>query len=201
MGFLTLGLLKDRKFLVLLVVLIIFYSLILPRSVVERINMTFLDEAKVSQEQEQKSAVDVGGVELDTVGRKELWEKAKWYFEKEPLLGIGFDTFRHLEGRITHSMFIKILAEQGLVGITIFILFIITLLWQAYKLFKRSKNKLGKGIGLGFFISTIVHLTGSITGDQSLYYNLMAIFWLFMGIMASFNIKHVTNDVRAGFNK
>ena len=200
-GFLTLGLLKDRKFLVLLVVLIIFYSLILPRSVVERINMTVLDEAKISREQEERSGVDVGGVEIDTVGRKELWGKAKLYFENEPLLGIGFDTFRHLEGRITHSMFLKILAEQGLVGMTVFVSFITTLLWQAHRLFRRSTNNLGKGIGLGFFTCTIVHLVGSVSGDQSLYYNLMAIYWLFMGIMASFTINHVTKDVRAGFNK
>ena len=50
--------------------------------------------------------------------------------------------------------------------------------------------ELGQGIGLGFFVCVIVHLAGSISGDQSLYYNLMAIFWLFMGIVASLNISN-----------
>lgn len=190
-GFLTLGLLKDRRFLVLVVVLVFLYSFILPNSVVERINNTFLEDEQITQEKMETSAVGVGGVTLDTVGRKELWEKAQRYFEQEPVLGIGFDTFRHLEGWITHNMFLKILAEQGLVGMTIFISFIITLLWQAYRLFRRSTNNLGKGIGLGFFTCTIVHLVGSISGDQSLYYNLMAIYWLFIGIVANFNIQYV----------
>jgi O-antigen ligase len=192
-GFLTLGVLKDRKFLGLVVVLVFFYSFILPTSVVERINMTFLEETQVSAEKEQTSAVEIGGVELDTVGRKELWEKAIKYFNGQPLLGIGFDTFRHLEGKITHNMFLKILAEQGLVGMTIFVFFTSTLLWQGYRLFKRSTNNLGKGIGLGFFTCTIVHLVGSVSGDQSLYYNLMAIYWLFAGIVASFNILFTSN--------
>jgi O-antigen ligase len=91
---------------------------------------------------------------------------------------------------ITHSMYLKILAEQGLVGMTIFLIFIITILLQSYKLFRQSRSKLGQGIGLGFFVCVIVHLAGSISGDQSLYYNLMAIFWLFMGIVASLNISN-----------
>jgi hypothetical protein len=198
-GFLTLGLLKDRRFLVLVVVLVFSYSFILPNSVVERIDNVFLEEEQITREKMETSAVDVGGVTLDTVGRKELWEKAQRYFEQEPVLGIGFDTFRHLEGMITHNMFLKILAEQGLVGMTIFVFFMITLLWQAYRLFRRSTNNLGKGIGLGFFTCTIIHLVGSISGDQSLYYNLMAIYWLFMGIVANFNIQYVQRyrDIKA----
>lgn len=193
-GFLILGLVKDRKFLGLLVVLILFYSFILPNSVVERINMTFLDETTVSGEKEPSSVMEVGGVELDTVGRKELWDKAQLYFKEEPLLGIGFDTFRHKEGMITHSMFMKILAEQGLIGIIIFIIFTGMVLQQSYKLFRYSKSKIGQGIGFGFLLCEIVHLAGSMTGDQSLYYNLMAIYWLFLGIVASFNKEFVMNS-------
>jgi len=195
-GFFTLGVLKDRKFLILLIVIILFYSLILPKSVVERINMTFLGESEITEEKREKDVIEVGGVELDTVKRKELWDKAQWYFKQEPLFGIGFDTFRHKEGMITHSMFLKILAEQGLVGMVIFLAFTGAVLQQSYKLFKHSKSKLGEGIGLGFLTCEIVHLSGSLTGDQSLYYNLMAIYWLFLGIVASFNIHFVMKTKR-----
>jgi O-antigen ligase len=160
------------------------YRIILPNSVVERIDMTFLNKGELSESMEQSSAVDVGGVSLDTVGRKELWDKAKEYFREHPLVGIGFDTFRHREGMITHSMYMKILSEQGLVGAIIFLSFIWVLLSRSFRLFKQSPTKLGQGIGLGFFLCVVVHLFGSMSGDQSLYYNLMAIFWLFMGIMA-----------------
>jgi O-antigen ligase len=186
-GILVLGIIKDRKLLLLLIALLIFYRFVLPHSVVERIDMTFLDKGSISQEVQESSAIDVGGTTLEVTGRKQLWEKAMNYFEEEPLLGIGFETFLLQEGAITHSLFLRILAEQGLVGMTIFIIFIFSLLQQSYKLFKRSKTKLGQGIGLGFFVCVIIHLVGSVSGDQSLYYNLMAIFWLFMGIVASLN--------------
>lgn len=194
---LTLGILKDRRILLAVVVIVLFYRFLLPVSVVERIDMTFLEKESVSEQAEQSSAMDIGGVEVDTVGRKELWEKAKMYFAEQPLFGIGFDTFRHKEGMITHSLYMKILAEQGLFGLAIFILFIGALLRKSYVLFKKSGSSLGRGIGLGFFLCVVTHLAGSISGDQSLYYNLMAIFWLFMGIVASFSVKFVTAEESA----
>jgi len=184
-GFLTLGVIKDRKLVLLLITLLIFYRFILPNSVVERIDMTFLEKGNISEEVQESSAIDVGGTTLEVTGRKQLWEKAMRYFEQEPLLGIGFETFVLQEGWITHSLFLRILAEQGLVGMAIFVAFIYTILRQSYKLFRRSSTKLGQGIGLGFFTCVVVHLVGSVSGDESLYYNLMAIFWLFMGIVAS----------------
>ncbi len=192
-GLFALGLLKDRRIIILLAVLVLAYSYVLPKSVVERIDMTFLDQSSISEVKSQSSAIDVGGVTLDSVGRKELWEKAQGYFKQSPIIGIGFDSFCHREGMITHNMYLKILAEQGLVGMMIFIFFTVTLLKQSYKLFTLSAVKLGKGVGLGFFTCIIVYLVGSLTGDQSLYYNLMAIFWLFAGIVASLNLQFIEN--------
>ncbi len=188
-GFLALGILKDKRILILLLVLILSYSLILPKSVVQRIDMTFLDQSKTVEVVREKSAIDVGGVELDTVGRKQLWEKAWTHFNAEPLLGIGFDSFRNVEGMITHSMFFRILAEQGILGMIIFIIFIGAGLWQAYKLYKGSKNELFRGIGFGFLLCQVVHLVGSFSGDQSLYFNFMVIFWLFLGMVTNLNIQ------------
>jgi len=188
-GIFILGLLKDRKLFILLVALLIFYKFILPSSVVERIDGTFLDKEEISEEQERESVFDIGDVQVEVTGRKHLWEKAMRYFEQEPFLGIGFDSFRQSQGAITHGIFHRILAEEGLVGMTIFSMFIITVLWQSFRLFRHSKSKLGQGIGLGFFTCVLIHLVGSITGDTFVYYNMMAIYWLFLGVVASFNAR------------
>jgi O-antigen ligase len=194
-GFLVLGILKDRRLLIVLFALAVFYRILLPNAVVERIDMTFLEDEQITTARPyETTAMEVGSVTLDTVGRKELWEKAENYFKENPLLGIGFNSFRHKEGIITHSLYWKILAEQGLLGMMIFIIFSVTILRQAHKLFRHSTCKLGQGIGLGVFVCTITTLVGGISGDQSLYYNVMAIYWLFVGIVASFNIRFVTND-------
>jgi O-antigen ligase len=194
-GILILGILKDKKLLLLLIVLLLFYRFVLPNSVIERIDMTFLNKQEISEEQQQGSAFDFGDVTIEVTGRKQLWEKAMYYFSEQPLLGIGFDSFRQKEGWITHSMFLRILAEEGLVGMTIFVIFTLMLLWKSHQLFRHSTSKLGQGIGLGFFICVLVHLVGSGSGETHLYYNMMAIYWLFMGIVASFNIQYV-NDYK-----
>lgn len=193
-GFLTLGLIKDRRILIGLIALILFYRLILPNSVVERIDMTFLEKSEVSEAMIETSGVDVGDTVINVTGRKNLWNKAMEYFNEHPFVGIGFDTFRHNYGYITHSLFYKILAEQGLLGVLIHLIFYSVLFQQAYRLFRNAHTNLGKGIGLGFLTSIIVHLAGSISGDQTLYYNLMAIFWLFMGIVARFNAGLVESE-------
>jgi hypothetical protein len=190
-GFVALGLLKDRRLLIIPVILVLFYSHIFPNSVVERIDMTFLETNEVSEQEFERSGVDLGGTTISVTGRKLCWNAAMEYFNEHPFLGIGFDTFRHSFGWITHSLYYKILAEQGLLGALIHLIFYIVLLQQSYKLFRNSQTNLGKGIGLGFLSSIIVHLTGSISGDQTLYYNLMATFWFFMGIVARFNAELV----------
>ena len=209
-GLLIIGILKDKKFIALLIVLVLLYGFILPRAVVERIDNTFLEEGNISEEEARSSAFEVGDVTIEVTGRKVLWEKAINYFETEPILGIGFDSFREIEGWITHSLFMRILAEQGLVGMTVFVIFTITILIQAYRLFRNSPSKLGQGIGLGFFTCIIVHLVGSTVGDQTLYYNMMAIYWFFIGIVARLNSnlikgrgrdnsdreKHYTSDTK-----
>lgn len=188
-GILVLGLLKDRKLLVLLAVLLLAYRFVLPLSVVERIDMTFLGKEEVSEERVETSVFDLGEVSIEVPGRKILWEKAIAYFNTQPIFGIGFESFLYLEGWITHGMFFTILAEQGSVGMTIFVLFITMILWQSLRLFRHSTTKLGQGIGLGFFTCSVAFLIGSVTGDTFIYYNMMAIYWVFLGVVASFNAR------------
>jgi len=186
-GILFFGILRDRRLLVVLIAVIALYRALLPVSVVDRIDQTFLDnEQIIDADLAEGNALDVGGVTLDTVGRKELWDKAKAYFSSNPLLGIGFDTFRFREGMITHSLYLRILSEDGVLGFFIFVVFTATLLKKSYQLFKHSESDFFRGIGLGLFVSEIVNLTGGAAGDISIYYHLMAIRWLFIGVVASY---------------
>jgi O-antigen ligase len=144
----------------------------------------------------ESSALEIGDTSIDTVNRVALWRKAIGYFEDEPFLGIGFRAFAMREGNITHSLFHQVLAEQGLVGFFIFLVFTFTCLHQSYRLLRRFQSRFARGLGLGFFVCTIVHLVGSIGGDMSLYYNLMCVYWLFLGVVARFNLECV-NDVNS----
>lgn len=192
-GMLLIGLLKNRKLLIVLCFFLIFYRILLPNSVVERIDSTFLDKTTATEETLERRALDIGGTTIDTVNRVGLWKKALAHFEEHPFFGIGFRAFAKREGKITHSLFMQILSEQGLFGLSIFVLFVTVCLRQGYTLFRRSPNKFRRGIGLGFFTSSILLLVGSVGGDISLYYNLMCVYWLFLGIVARFNGEYLQN--------
>jgi O-antigen ligase len=153
--------------------------------------MTFVESVEEQDESEASGTMEVGGVTVDTVGRRQLWERAISYFKESPVLGIGLDTFRHKEGMITHSLYMKMLAEQGIVGFCIYLFFISVVLRQSMNLYRHGRSELGRGIGLGVFLCSIVHLVGSVTGDQSMYYNLMAIFWVFVGILGAYQAGSV----------
>jgi O-Antigen ligase len=184
----VLGFLKDRRFLVALIVIVVMYRLILPTSVIERIDMSYVKSEEVSEEKSRLSGFEVGDVTVLT-GRQHLWERALEYFSEQPILGIGFDTFRFKEGMITHSTYMKILAEQGLVGVMIFVIFMGTVIKQTYRLFRVSKSRLRRGVGLGFLLCITANLVGGSQGDQTLYYNIMAFFWLFLGIVARLSVE------------
>jgi len=167
----------------------------MPNSVIERIDSTFLDKTTATEETLERRALDIGDTTIDTVNRVALWKKALSHFEEHPFFGIGFRAFAKREGKITHSLFMQVLAEQGLFGLGIFVFFVTVCLRQGYTLFRRSPNKFDRGIGLGFFTCSILLLVGSLGGDISLYYNLMCVYWLFIGIVARYNSKHQNNGL------
>jgi O-antigen ligase len=96
---------------------------------------------------------------------------------------------------ITHSLYMRVLAEQGIIGVIVLFGFSLCLIMECWRLYRSSENPLGRGVGLGFFLCMNVHLVGSVTGDQSLYYNFMAIYWLFMGVVGNLNSRN--REIRA----
>lgn len=56
-----------------------------------------------------------------TNGRSILWIKTIEMFWKYPIFGCGIDTISLLIGEYTHNMYIQLLAETGIIGITLFI--------------------------------------------------------------------------------
>lgn len=93
-----------------------------------------------------------------TEGRLASWEVAASLFKDYPLLGVGADNFKqHFqyralelglifrgEGRSTHSLYLEFLAEQGLIGLGIFIGFLgiaATNIIRAVKLSRMAGNE------------------------------------------------------------
>jgi O-antigen ligase len=170
------GLLRRNILIIsLIIVLFVSWHTWLPTSVVERINMTTNESG-----------------ELDTSNEKrvQVWKSSTELFNSNRLTGIGFNTFPYLGLPLgdVHNLYLKILVEQGIVGFVIFLMIILTALFYGWKLYRRARDDLFKGLGFGFFLCTISLLISNFFGDRWTYLPLGAYYWAFMALVVRANI-------------
>jgi len=169
-GILFLGLIKSRLLLILLVVFFVSWHTILPHGVVERVEMT-----------------DSGGkLDGSSFDRIELWLQAAKEIKVNPITGVGVGGthalgFKTSDGKSrndVHNGYIEVLLEQGLLGVSI----LIGMLYYAFKtgwvLFRKSKDDLFKGLGLGLMGMVVVTMVVNMFGDRWTYFSTMGYFWI-----------------------
>lgn len=135
--------------LIPLIVILVIWKSVLPTSVIERIEGTFVDQGNLEQVA-GADVVSVGGTELTTTGRKQLWDQAMEYFKKNPITGIGFRTFANLTGMDTHNVYIKFMAEQGIIGLIINLWLYYLALRSGWRLYRMANEQLLKAFGFAF---------------------------------------------------
>ena len=163
----VLGLLKDRKLLLILGVFLVTWQTIVPTPVRERVNMT-----KDSNGQLEASAQE----------RVDLWTQAQQSIISNPIFGTGFATFQygqHVgELKDTHNWYVKILVETGIIGFIMYFILLQQLLAMSYRLFKRATDPLYRGLGLGLFVATCSSLAANCFGDRWTYIEITALLWV-----------------------
>jgi len=175
-GLALIGILRKNIILIIiLVTLIISYNTILPKSVVERVQMT---------------RNEYGELENSAQMRVDVWKQSMDLFSSTPIIGIGFNIFPYLGFELgdTHNLYIKILLEQGICGLILFLLIILFALFTSWNLYRKAKDNFLKGLGFGFFFCIISLLISNYFGDRWTYLPLGAYFWAFMGLVVRANI-------------
>lgn len=169
-GVLILGLLKDRKLLLILGVVLLTWQTIVPTAVRERITMT-------------KDAN--GQLEASAQERVLLWQDAQDSFFRSPIVGTGFATFQfgdHVdELKDTHNWFVKVIVETGVLGLLIVLLLLQQAFATSYRLFKQSTDPLYRGLGLGLFLALCTSMVANCFGDRWTYLEITGQLWLLVG--------------------
>ncbi len=164
---LVLGLLKDRKLLLVLGAFLLTWQTVVPTPVRERVNMT-----------ENSS----GQLEASAQSRVDLWENAEKSIISSPLVGTGFATFQlgeHVDNlKDTHNWYVKIMVETGIIGLIIAFFLLQQMLAVAYRLFKRATDPLYRGLGLGLFLATCSCIVANFFGDRWTYLEITALLWV-----------------------
>ncbi len=167
-GVLFLGLLKNRKLLLILAVFLLTWQSLVPGAVRERVFMT----------------QDSNG-ELDSSAgtRLILWENAVEIVKANPGIGTGFDTYKfmHLVGGFedTHNYYVKVMLEMGIVGLIVFLGIISRMFTAGYSLFRTAlAEDFLRGMGLGLAGMVVTTMVANAFGDRWTYIEETGFLWV-----------------------
>jgi O-antigen ligase len=164
---LVLGILKDRKLLLILGVFLLTWQVVVPAPVRERVTMT-----------ENSN----GQLEASAQERVDLWQNAEQSFLHSPIVGTGFATFQlgeHVDNlKDTHNWYIKVMVETGIIGLVLAIYLLQQLLATSYRLFRRATDPLYQGLGLGLLLATCACIVANLFGDRWTYLEITGLLWV-----------------------
>lgn len=160
------------KLLPLFLVLAIALPAILPASVVERYQSTSVEEGKRDESTEMRLV---------------YWGIAWDSFVAHPATGTGFNTFAsavnpyHMD---THNLYLRTLAEGGVVGALVLLALLLALFFLCIKRLRRSPpGSWQYGIALGMLGAWTALVVGNIFGDRFTYYPMIGCFWVYVGLL------------------
>jgi putative inorganic carbon (HCO3(-)) transporter len=164
---LILGLVNDRKLLILLGIFLVTWQTVVPTPVRERVNMT------------QDSN---GQLEASAQERVDLWTNAERSILHSPILGVGFATFQFGEHvgdlKDTHNWYVKVLVETGIVGLVMAFFMLQQVIAMSYRLFRHSTDRLYQGLGLGLFLAMCSCMVANFFGDRWTYLEITGLLWV-----------------------
>jgi O-antigen ligase len=188
MGMFFLFWMKKKVLLIPLILVAVFWQTALPSKVIERIEMTTGDYNELDSSSENRLIA---------------WQESLDLFEKSPIFGVGYGVYRRAGFILgdTHNVYFKILAEQGLIGIMIFLSLLFCLFMRGISLYRYGDDALSKGLGLGFAMAVIVLSVNNFFGDRWTYMEISAYLWIFAALVTKLHILALENtQTKAAFN-
>ena len=165
----------------LLVAAVLLPSL-LPTSVVQRFDSTTVNEGQRDQSTEM---------------RFEFWKIAWDNFISHPLVGTGFQSFRHPEINPymmdTHNVYLRTLSEGGVIGGVLLLgLLVAVLLTACRELMAAPTGSWRYALALGLVGAWMGMVCGNMLGDRFTYYPVIAYFWTYVALVVK--ARHLPPD-------
>jgi O-antigen ligase len=162
---------KKKVLLIPLILAGLLWQVILPEKAVERIKET---------------KNEYGELDESSARRIDMWNVGLQLFAENPVTGIGYGVFRHLglDLRDTHNIYVKLMVEQGTLGLLIFFIVVLCFMREGFQLYQKGDDDFSRGLGLGLFACMFTLLINNMFGDRWAYFELSAYFWIFAGLVS-----------------
>lgn len=170
---LFIALARVRKLIFPILLVLLMWQTILPAKVMERIQYTDQGEGRLDDSAESRLII---------------WETSMQLFQESPIIGVGFNTLREMGMRDTHNIYVKKLAEEGLLGLIFLLAIFLVAMRRSWRLYKTAHDDFLKGLGFGFCACVIAVMVGNFFGDRWTPLPLSAFFWVFLGMVERGNI-------------
>lgn len=146
---------------------------LLPSSIVERADSTSVETDKRDESTEK---------------RFEYWQLAWDNFVANPVTGTGFHTFHHRQinpdGKDTHNLYLRTLAEGGLIGALVLLGLLFAVLRTARREISASRTGSWRyALALGIVGAWMGLICGNLFGDRFTYYPMIAYFWIYVALL------------------
>ena len=166
----VLGVVKDRKLLLLAAVFLVTWQAVVPKAVTERVNMTHDGD---------------GQLEASAQERVDLWQDAERSFLQYPVFGKGYATFQfgeHVDDlKDTHNWYVKVLVETGVIGFIMILCMLQQLFSLAFRVFRKAHDPLYRSLGLGLFVCLCCAAITNFFGDRWTYLEINGLLWVLIG--------------------
>jgi putative inorganic carbon (hco3(-)) transporter len=166
----VLGVIKDRKLLLIGAVFLVTWQAVVPTAVRQRVTMT------------QNAN---GRLEDSANERVKLWQAAEESILSDPIFGTGFATYQftqHVDNlKDTHNWYVKVMVETGIIGLVIVMVMLEQMLAVGYRLYKQAEDPLYRGLGLGLLLAICSCIVANFFGDRWTYLEITGPLWVLVG--------------------
>lgn len=161
------GVLRHRLILAIMIVAALLSPFWLPKSVIDRYNMTEDEE---------------GQLESSAQSRPVFWATAIKMWHDSPIIGNGIGSFKARVGMDTHGVYHRTLAEQGAVGFAIFMWVWATILFISARLWLKAPTPENRQYGFALLVATVTLMVANIFGDRITHLPMIGQYWVLVGI-------------------
>lgn len=170
-GILVLGVLKDRKLLIILGLFLLSWQTVVPTAVRERIMMT-------------KNST--GELDASAQQRVELWRESWQSIKESPVIGKGYGTFQYglhaANLKDSHNLYVKVWVETGIIGLGMVFLLLQQMASLGYHLFRHGNDPLYRGLGLGLLLATCCSIVANVFGDRWNFIEISGPMWVLVAV-------------------